>query len=281
MPKGKVRDLLKCAQDNHFAVAAVDIYNYESASWVVKAAEMERVPVILMFYPTMQSFIPFSMIGSICNQIAELSAVPVGVHLDHSHSYDDVISGIPGGFQSIMFDGSSLPFHENADITSQVVRTAHLFGTDVEAELGYVGKGSRLEDFTDTDLFTKPEEAVRFVEQTGVDSLAVAIGNSHGNYICEPNLDISRLDAIHRSIETPLVLHGGSGIPPEQVSEAVNYGIRKMNIGTEFFARYKEMCGKFFTLESSVLSASEKAGGEVIDLVIERIRRLNPKGYHL
>jgi ketose-bisphosphate aldolase len=281
MPLVPVRDLLKLADENGFAVAAVDIFNFESAKWVVEAAERENLPAILMFYPDMKSFIPMDIIAEICRSLAEKSSVPVGTHLDHSRGFEAVLSGIPAGFQSIMFDGSSLPFEENAAISKKVADSARVFGVDVEAELGVVGSGSRRADFMDPGKYTTVEMAVAFVAETGVDSLAVSIGNSHGNYVCEPHLDVKRLDEINRAIPTPLVLHGGSGIPAEQMRESVRHGINKVNIGTEFFAKCKESCGKYLPGEGSVLKCMGEAGEEVIDLMRDRMRRLNPGGYSL
>ena len=282
MPLSTMKDILKCADDNGFAAAAFDVYNFESANWVVKAAEELNIPVILMFYPDMRNFIPLKIIGNICRMIAESSSVPVGMHLDHSRSFELVVSGIPSGFQSIMFDGSARPFDENAGITKQVVESAGIFGVDVEAELGLVGMGSKKEDFLDTELYTRSEDAKKFVEITGVDALAVAIGNSHGHYVCEPHLDIARLDEINRTIDTPLVLHGGSGIPREQMVESVKHGINKVNIGTEFFAKCRESVGRNMSQGSgSVTNSLQDAGEEVMELVRDRLTLLNPNGFKL
>ena len=282
MPLFTLKEILECADGNGFAAAAFDIYNFDSASWVVQAAEEEKIPVILMFYPDMRSFIPMDIIGKICRLLAERATVPVGVHLDHSRSFELVMEGIPSGFQSIMFDGSSRPFDENAAITKQVKESARIFGVDVEAELGLVGSGSKKEDFLDNELYTRAEDAKRFVEITGADALAVAIGNSHGHYVCEPHLDIARLDEINRCIDTPLVLHGGSGIPREQMVESVKYGINKVNIGTEFFGKCREAVGKQMTEGSgSVTKSLEDAGKEVKELVRDRLRLLNPAGFRL
>lgn len=281
MALAKVKDLLQLADENKFAVAAFDTYDYASVSWVIKAAELERVPVIIMFYPSMKSFIPFSTIAAIANDLAKTATVPVGVHLDHSNTYEGALSGIPAGFQSVMFDGSALSFEENAEISRRVVDCAKLFGVDVEAELGVVGSASNVDDFLNKDNYTRVEDAVRFVELTGVDSLAVAIGNSHGNYVCEPHLDINRLDEINRSVKVPLVLHGGSGIPPEQVAESVKHGIAKVNIGTEFFAKCKEAVAAEIVNDGGMWDIFPKAGEEVIEFVRGRIRRVNPLGFKL
>lgn len=273
-----VKSILKMADENRFAAAAIDVFDYQSAHWVVEAAERENMPVLLMFYSDMSWFIPFSTMAAIAVDLARQAKVPVGVHLDHSKSYEIAVGGIAAGFPSIMYDGSARPFEENLSVTASVVKCAHLLGVDVEAELGTVGQGSRKEDFCNEELYTKPEMARDFVAGTGVDSLAVAIGNSHGHYVCEPHLDIRRLDEINKTIDTPLVLHGGSGIPAEQMIESVKYGINKVNIGTEFFEKCKNCIVAHMGEDGFVLDHYKEAGEEVIDFVRGRIARINP--YH-
>ncbi|MDR1059976.1 MAG: class II fructose-bisphosphate aldolase [Clostridiales bacterium] len=281
MPKARFRDILKCADDNGFAVAAYDVYDYESAKWVVRAAERERVPVILMFYPDMGSFIPLSVIGGLLNLMAESAAVPVGVHLDHSRTFELAVSGIPAGFQSVMFDGSSLPFEENAEITKRVRDCARIFGADVEAELGIVGSGANRDDFLDPEKYTTAAAAAEFIDRTGADALAVAVGNSHGNYACEPCLDIKRLDEIDRATSAPLVLHGGSGIPSEQVRESIGHGIRKINVATEYLEKARGVYGRLMRESGSLLDVYEKAGEELAEHIRERLAWFNPKGWRL
>ena len=273
-----VKSILKMADENRFAAAAIDVFDYQSAHWVVEAAERENMPVLLMFYPDMSWFIPFSTMAAIALDLARQAKVPVGVHLDHGKSYEIAVGGIAAGFPSIMYDGSARPFEENLSVTASVVKCAHLLGVDVEAELGTVGQGSRKEDFCNEEFYTKPEMARDFVAGTGVDSLAVAIGNSHGHYVCEPHLDIRRLDEINKTIDTPLVLHGGSGIPAEQMIESVKYGINKVNIGTEFFEKCKNCIAAHMGEDGFVLDHYKEAGEEVIDFVRGRIARINP--YH-
>lgn len=274
----RVKDILRMADENRFAAAAIDVFDFQSADWVVKAAEREKMPVILMFYPDMSSFIPFTTMAAIAVDLAKRAAVPVGVHLDHGKNYEVAVGGIGAGFPSVMYDGSALPYEENLAITASVVKCAHVLDIDVEAELGTVGQGSRKEDFCNAELYTRPEKAKDFVEKTGVDSLAVAIGNSHGHYVCEPNLDIGRLDEINKTIDTPLVLHGGSGIPAEQMIESVKYGINKVNIGTEFFEKYKVSVAEEMGKDGLALGRYQEAGESVIDFVRGRIARINP--YH-
>lgn len=150
---------------------------------------------------------------------AVISMVTVGVHLDHSVTYEIAVGGIRDGFPSVMIDGSTKSFQENVELTKNVVRVAKVFGVDVEAELGHVGNGDSIDAIDNTNYYTKVEDAVRFVEQTGCDSLAIAVGNAHGPYVKTPNLDLERIYAIRKKVNIPLVLHGCSDIPEEQMKE--------------------------------------------------------------
>ena len=278
----KVSELLKHATENHYGVAAINTINYETIRCAIQAAEAERVPVIVQFYPGFDKYIPLSHIAFMANDLARKASVPIAVHLDHSASYEIAVSGIRDGFPSVMVDGSSLPYEENVAMTSQVVRTAAVFGVDVEAELGHVGVGQNLEDMTNADLFTDPDQAAQFVERTGCGSLAIAVGNAHGDYIREPNLDFDRIRQIRKAVSVPLVLHGCSGIPDEQMREAVNLGMSKFNIATEYFrACYHgvvqhgdpaEKNGDMFRL---MMETSENA----IDFVRGKMRLLNPNKF--
>lgn len=238
MPLEAVSTILKDAQKNNYAVAAFNVFNFESISWIIKAAEQENAPVIAMLYPSVSKHIPGSSFCAIAKDLAQKAKVPVGLHFDHSHSFEQIMTGIKDGFPSVMIDGSSLPYEENIKITREVVRVAHPMGIDVEAELGFVGRASNAEDYTNTSNFTDPDKAAEFVDRTDVDSLAIAIGSAHGNYVSIPKLDLNRLQEIRNRVSVPLVLHGGSGIPDDQIKKAVKLGITKLNIGTEFGQKF-------------------------------------------
>jgi ketose-bisphosphate aldolase len=167
---------------------------------------------------------------------AEDSPVPVSLMLDHGRSFEECMRAIHYGFTDVMYDGSKLSFEENVETTRAVVRAAHAVGVPVEAELGHVGRGA---DYEDLDVrrqgYTDPDDAVRFVEQTGVDYLAVAIGTAHGLYRSEPQLDLELLSEIRARLEVPLVLHGGSGVTEAQFREAISRGISKINVATDLY----------------------------------------------
>lgn len=277
MPLARESGLLKDAQRNYYAVAAFNVFNLESISWIIKAAEEENAPVIAMLYPACKKHIPVSTFTKIARDLAEKAKVPVAVHYDHSSSFDEIMSGIADGFPSVMIDGSSLSFEENVRITRDVVRASHPMGVDVEAELGRVGQASNIGDFTDASLYTDPKSAAEFVELTGVDSLAVAIGSAHGNYVAEPRLDIQRLEEIRKAVTVPLVLHGGSGIPVDQIRAAVKSGITKLNIGTElgqeFYRKQKAiMVGN--KCPETILACLGALEREMIDYIRTKIQPL-------
>lgn len=280
----KVNELLQHATAHHYGVAAINTINYETISCAIAAAEAERVPVIIQFYPGFDQYIPLSHIAYMAKDLARKASVPVAVHLDHSASYEIAVGGIRDGFPSVMVDGSARPFEENLAMTKAVVETAAVFGVDVEAELGHVGNAQILDDLTNADHLTDPDKAVEFVEKTGCGSLAIAVGNAHGNYIQTPNLNFDRIRELRKAVSIPLVLHGCSGIPDEQMQEAVNLGLSKFNIATEYFtAMYR-------SLDQGIEASGHDGNGVqllftarqgMIDFVASKMRLLNPNKYSL
>jgi fructose-bisphosphate aldolase class II/tagatose 1,6-diphosphate aldolase GatY/KbaY len=231
----KVCDLLHEAGREKRAVVAFDVFSLESILWAIEAAEIERSPVILMYYPGMMDARIFA---DIAKPEAEGAKVPVGLILDHGRDFGTAMGAIRAGMPSVMIDGSALGFEENVELTKAVVRVAHAMGIDVEGELGHVGLTSQTELFTNADTFTDAGKAAEFALATGVDALAVAIGNAHGNYPFEPKLDMQRLKEINAAVGIPLVLHGGTGIPAAQVREAIGLGVSKVNVGTSYGAAF-------------------------------------------
>ena len=280
----KVNELLQHATEHHYGVAAINTINYETISCAIAAAEAERVPVIIQFYPGFDQYIPLSHIAYMAKDLARKASVPVAVHLDHSASYEIAVGGIRDGFPSVMVDGSARPFEENLAMTKAVVETAAVFGVDVEAELGHVGNAQILDDLTNADHLTDPDKAVEFVEKTGCGSLAIAVGNAHGNYIQTPNLSFDRIRELRKAVSIPLVLHGCSGIPDEQMQEAVNLGLSKFNIATEYFA------AMYRSLDQGIETSGHDGNGVqllftarqgMIDFVASKMRLLNPNKYSL
>ncbi|HHV10878.1 MAG TPA: class II fructose-bisphosphate aldolase [Clostridiales bacterium] len=229
----RANTLLKRAAEQGYGIPAINVFNYESIAWAIEAAEKEDMPIIIQFWPGFSTFIPMAQIVSITRELAEKVKVPVALHMDHSNSYEMAVSGIMSGFPSVMIDGSSRPFEENVKVSADVVRCAHAVGVDVEGELGHVGDGMKEDDLC-TDHFTDPDQAEEFVQRTGVDFLAIAVGNGHGDYVRMPQLDFDRIKELRGRLSVPLVMHGGSDIPADQMQHAVRCGMSKFNIATEY-----------------------------------------------
>lgn len=236
----RVSTILKMAEAASTAVIAFNCTDYNMVYSVVTAAEEQNKPVIITLYPEhvylCNAARPDAFAG-MAKALAESVTVPVGLHLDHSSDYDFIMDAISGGFTSVMYDGSMLPLEENIRLTRKIVDAAHKLGVDVEAELGHIGFAAHSTE-EDLDTYTQPDVAARFCKETNVDSIAVAIGSAHGFYKETPKLDLHRLEEINAATKVPLVLHGGSGIPNDQLEIAFTKGINKFNVGTEFFYLY-------------------------------------------
>ncbi len=284
MPLVKVNEVLQHATENHYGVAACNVFNYETVKWVAEAANREKIPVIIQLYPGFDKYIAIKHVADFAKEFAYKSEVPIAVHLDHSHGFDIAVGGIKAGFPSVMVDGSALPYEENVEVTSAVVRVANVFDVDVEAELGHVGSGANVDDIVNSDHYTNVEQAKDFVERTGCGSLAVAVGNAHGAYVQTPKLDFDRIAALRKAVPVPLVLHGCSDIPHDQLQESVRLGMSKFNIATEYFrACYKNIAASVEkTAERSNFMALLDAASEgAIDFVRSKMQLLNPNKFSL
>ncbi len=225
-----LQEIIGMAEAGNYCIPAFNVYNMETVMGVVKAAEEQRAPVILQVYPRLFKEEAGYYLAPVAVAAAKKATVPVCFHLDHGPTELEVTRALRWGATGIMLDGSVHPFEENIAMTKRVVDTCAYVGIGVEGELGHVGSVNDdvMEEYTD------PQAAAEFVKRTGVTCLAVLIGNAHGHYKKKPNLDIERVGAIREATKgMPLVLHGGSGIPDEQVKAAIKLGIRKMNIGTD------------------------------------------------
>ncbi len=232
-----LKDIIDLAEKGNFAIPAFNVYNTETVMGVVKAAEELRAPIIIQVYPRLLN----EEVGYyLCPAIvaaARKATVPVCFHLDHGATELEVQKALRWGATGIMYDGSIHSFDENVSNTKHIVEICDSIDVTVEGELGHVGS---VNDET-MDDFTDPDEAAEFVKKTGVTCLAVLIGNAHGHYKKPPKLDIERVKAIREATGgIPLVLHGGSGIPDEEVKAAVRAGVRKMNIGTDVCCAFAE-----------------------------------------
>lgn len=231
-----MKEILADAKKNHYAVPAFDVSNYEMMKAVLETCEEEHSPAILMTLGCDTEGRNLQLLSSMISGASNFFKIPICLHMDHATDIDFIKYGCDNGYSSVMYDGSVLPFEQNAKNTAIVTEYAHKKGISVEAELGHVGNasvGSISETGTDTDpgeSLTVPEEVKRFVEITDVDALAVAIGTSHGVYQKTPELRIDRLKEIVAVCDRPLVLHGGSGTPNDQMQNAIHNGITKINI---------------------------------------------------
>ena len=229
-----MRSLLQRADENKCAVGAFSVGNMEMVMGAVKAAEELHTPIILQIAEKRLKNSPLSLMGPMMVSAAKHAQVDVAVHLDHGLTMDCVKEALSYGFTSVMLDGSLLPFAENITLTQGVVAAASVYGATVEAELGVVG-GNEGDTAEHRITCTDPAMAKEFCGRTGIDALAVAIGNAHGNYPVSPELRFDVLEEIYRTVDIPLVLHGGTGISYEQFRRAISLGIRKINIATASF----------------------------------------------
>lgn len=230
-----MKALLKVAQENQFGVGAFNIASAEFARLVIEVAESLDSPVILEVHPDEHAFVGDSFITYL-RELAVNAAVPVVIHQDHGQTLEHILTAIRTGYTSVMIDASGLPFEDNIALTREITAIAHKVNVSVEAELGTIGvaEGSAEGGHSEI-LYTDPDQAERFARETGVDTLAVAIGTSHGLYPAgkQPVLDIDRLKAIKQRLSIPLVLHGGSGNKDSEVAESIKYGVGKINISSD------------------------------------------------
>ncbi|MDO9516954.1 MAG: class II fructose-1,6-bisphosphate aldolase [Methanosarcinaceae archaeon] len=248
MPLVTNKEVLDAANDGGYAVGAFNINNMEIVQSIVTTASEMNAPVILAASQGAISYAGIEYLEAIAKIAASKTNTPVTLHLDHGTDFNVILQCIRHGFTSVMIDGSHLPFEENIALTKRVVEVAHPCGVSVEAELGrLVGVEDNISVDEKDAIFTHPDEAVQFVEETDVDALAVAIGSAHGIYKGDPNLDFDRLEKIDKKVDIPLVLHGASGIPEESIKKAVKLGINKINIDTELRLAFRDAVRKVVT----------------------------------
>lgn len=231
-----LNDILPQARAQKRSVCAFNVVNCESASAVLKAAESTGQPVIMQVFHRLFNDEKAERVAAVVRKMADASSVPIVLHLDHGVSLQQVQQAVEYGFSSVMFDGSKMPQDENISLTREAVAYAHKHGLSVEGEIGHVPATQE-----DAMQLSTPQEAERFVEETQVDALAVAIGTSHGFYKKAPEIDLDRARAISNAVGIPLVLHGGSGTPVEKVQALIQTGFAKVNVATEFQDRFLKL----------------------------------------
>lgn len=267
------KQMLHNAQIGHYAVGAFNAENMEMVKAIIQAAEELHAPVMIQTTPSTVKYGTLETYYGIVSAEAAKASVPVCLHLDHGNSFTLAVQAMKAGYSSVMIDGSQKSLNENIEITKKVADVANALGIPVEAELGKVGgKEDDLEANADTN--TDPQEAKQFVEQTGITSLAVAIGTSHGFYSGTPVLDKERISEIRALIDIPLVLHGASGLTDEDVRDCVERGMCKVNFATELRATYTDAMKKLWAGQPEIFDPKKPglAGIEAVkQLVKDRI----------
>ncbi|TJY38983.1 class II fructose-1,6-bisphosphate aldolase [Cohnella pontilimi] len=234
MPLVSMTEFLPKAKAGKFAVGQFNMNNLEFAQAITEAAMEEKSPFIFGVSEGALKYMGMEYTVAIAKAAAEKSGLPIALHLDHGSTFEVAMKCIRAGFSSVMFDGSHHPYEENIKLTKEVVKAAHAMGVSVEGELGTIGG---VEDDISVDeanaALAKPEEAIRFFEETGVDCLAIAVGTAHGMYKGEVKIHYDIIKEVASKIPVPVVLHGGSGVPDEMIREAVQAGVGKINVNTE------------------------------------------------
>jgi fructose-bisphosphate aldolase class II len=276
VPLANFKELLADAQKSHYAVPCLVVLNIEMAIGLIIAAEKKRSPVILAFPPNVTQFVSSGLFIPFLISAAEKSSAPVAIQLDHGLEYKEIMNAIKCGASAVMFDGSDLEYDSNVERTKEIVKVAHAFNIAVEAELGFVG-GSVLKATGEVSQMTEPDKVADFISKTKVDALAVSIGNLHGKYISEPNLDIDRLRAISSTTNMPLVLHGGSGLSVNDYKNVMKNGISDVHfysyLASDVWPELKnrsESLGRgpiYHEIMEWTIEYYIKAGGNVMDIL--------------
>ena len=265
-----LKEILEIAEKGCFAIPAFNVYNMETVIGVMQAAEELKAPVILQGYSRLFQNDDAYYLSPVILNAAKKSSLPICFHLDHGSEMLQIIRGIRYGCTGIMIDGSKLPLEENISLTKQVVDVCTAASIPVEGELGHIGTTNEIDSLKHTDV----NEAKQFVQETGVSALAVMVGTAHGRYKKAPKLDIGIIEEIHKKTSASLVLHGGSGVPDEEIKAAINAGIRKINFGTDVCYSFLD---KVFETSRDIVAIDlfmKDAVDGVKDFALEKIRLL-------
>lgn len=276
MPLVPMTHFLSQAKREKFAVGQFNINNLEFTQAITEAGIEENSPLIFGVSEGALRYIGLDYVVALAKTAAERSGLPIALHLDHGSSFDVVMQCIRAGFSSVMFDGSHYPFEENVRLTKEVVRAAHAVGVSVEGELGTIGG---VEDDLDVDeedaTLAKPEEAIRFYEETKVDALAIAVGTAHGMYKGEPRIRFDIIEEVSRNIDVPIVLHGGSGVPDEAIKKAISLGVGKINVNTESQVACTKVVRELLAKDESLIDPRKYLGparDAIKEVVISKMR---------
>ena len=277
-----MKDLLKVAKENQFAVPAFNICSYDMMKAIMEEVEKQNAPVILEIHPDEIAYLNDEFVAA-AKEYAHNSKVPVVIHMDHGGSVKDVMRAIRNGYTSVMIDASTQTFEDNISLTKEVVKLAHDVNVSVEAELGTIGNNGSAEGGSANIIYTDPNQAEEFVKETGIDTLAVAIGTAHGLYPKDmtPKLNIDLLKELNQRIDIPFVLHGGSGNPDSEVSEAVKYGVAKVNLSSDLKSVFFEALRAILTNNPEMYEPGDvypEANEKVKEVVKHKLGVLNTIG---
>jgi len=278
-----LREMLGHARRNGYAVPMFNVVSIEFLDAILRAAVDARSPVILGVAEVHLEYVSLDLLAPAIHEAARSAPIPVVVHFDHGETLEAVIRAIRAGFTSVMLDASEHPFEENVRITREVVRVARAVGASVEGEIGRMvgAEASLVPKEAREEFFTDPEEAAEFVRMTGVDALAVSVGTVHGRYKGEPRLDFERLRRISELVPVPLVLHGGSGTPADQLRRAVELGVAKVNFFTDLQVAAVGAMGRAIAEKGEMASygdVAEAAKGAIYQVAREKMRILGSEG---
>ncbi len=272
-----VKEILQIAEASNTAVIGFNCIDYNQIYAIASAAQRAKKPVLCMLYPEhaqLNNMTSPELFAETVKYIAAKVNVPIGLHMDHCQDFNYIVRALKAGFSSVMYDGSMLSLEDNTANTKKVAQVAHAMGAIVEAELGHVGTADTANDQNNKDLYTQPDIAAKFIEESGCDTLAVAIGSAHGFYKETPHLDINRLSEINDATPAPLVLHGGSGIPDDQLDLAFTHGINKFNVGTEFFKLYFDLHQSYYSdkrYAEGIFDFAEYSQNRLMEYLVQKL----------
>ncbi len=275
-----LKEVFKSAINEDYAIGAFNVHNLEFIEGVMRAAEEMSSPVIIGIATISIDYAGLEPLAAITKNFAERSHVPTVIHLDHGDDIELVRRSIKSGFSSVMYDGSKYPIDENIKRTLEIVKIAHAENLSVEGEIGVVGGFEGLDrgDISHEQLqalYTRPEEARRFVEETGVDALAVSVGTVHCMPIQNANIDFQRLQEIHEAVDVPLVFHGCTGLKNEDYHKAIALGVKKFNVGTRLMIEFQKALKSAIGQDENTLFSCLRAGAEAVTAAVkDRIKIL-------
>lgn len=277
-----MKDLLAVGKEHQFAVPAFNICSFDMLKAIMEEVEANNAPVILEIHPDEIEYLGDNFVATV-REYAHRSKVPVVIHMDHGGTIKDLMRAIRNGYTSVMIDASRASYEENVALTKQVVELAHKVGVSVEAELGTIGNNGSAEGGADTIIYTDPDQAEDFVQRTGIDTLAVAIGTAHGLYPKDkkPELNMPLLKELNKRLDIPFVLHGGSGNPDKEVSESVQYGVRKVNLSSDLKSVFFEEVRRVLVDNPTMYEPNQvypSANEKVKEVVRHKLHILNTTG---